>query len=146
IGTVDPNNVPRSEMGPHDLAIDQSVMEFIWRSGLPMQVSLWQAFAQIPHHLARFIRLVEQVRPHVVQVEEPYLWPVVRVLLREGHLKGVRIVHSSYNFETDHQRDLANIKGPVQESFLKQVAATEREIAAVSDLVVTVSNTDAASF
>ena len=145
-GIVDPNNVPRSDRGPHDVAVDMSVVEFISRSWLPAQVSFWQAFAEIPEHFVHFVRLVEHVRPDVVQVEETYLWPVVRALQREGRLDGVRVVHSSYNFETDHQRDLANIKGPVPESFLKQVAATEREIAATSDLVVTVSDADAASF
>ena len=144
-GIVEPN-LPRSDMGPHDVAIDVKVMEFISRSGLPFQVSLWEAFAQIPEHFVHFVRLVEQVRPAVVQFEEPALWPVVRALLREGRLDGVRVVHSSYNFETDHRRDVANIKGPVQEYVLKHVAATEREIAAVSDLVVTVSDADAASF
>ena len=145
-GIVDPNNVPRAEMGPHDVAIDWSIVEFISRSGLPFQISLWQAFAQIPEHFAHFVRLVEQVRPDVVQLEETYMWPVVRALQCKRHLDGVRVVYSSYNFETDHQRDLANIKGPVDEYFLKQVATTERDIVAASDLVVTVSDTDAASF
>jgi glycosyltransferase involved in cell wall biosynthesis len=107
---------------------------------------LWQALAEIPEHFVHFVRLVEQLRPDVVQVEETYMWPVVRKLLGEGRIDGARVVHSSYNFETDHQRDLATIKGPVHEYSLKQVAATEREIAAASDLVVTVSDADAASF
>jgi hypothetical protein len=145
-GIVDPGSVPPSEMGPDDVAIDHRVMEFIGRAGGHLHISLWKAFAQIPEHFSCFVRLVHQVRPDVVQIEEPYLWPVVKKLLRDRYLDDVRVVHSSYNFETDHQRDLASIKGPVEEHFLSYVAETEREIAAVSDLVVTVSDGDAACF
>ena len=146
VGIVDPGRVPPSDVGPHDVAIDQSVIEFIGRARLPLHMSLWRAFAEIPEHFARFVRLVAQVRPNVVQFEEPYLWPVVRALMREGCLDGVRVVHSSYNYETDHQRELAHISGSADEYFLQYIAATEREIAAVSDLVVTVSDGDAACF
>src|SRR6186997_2462668 len=38
-GIVDPNNVPSADMGPHDVAIDLRVVEFISRAKLPLHMS-----------------------------------------------------------------------------------------------------------
>jgi Glycosyltransferase len=146
IGVVDGAAVPRADMGPHDLAIDDSIHDFIRRSGLPWQISLWRALAEIPEQLAHFARLVRQFRPDIVEMEEPYLWRVVQALQRAELLNGARIVHSAYNFETDYRRELARITGSVHENILMDVAETEREIASMADLVVAVSDADAESF
>jgi hypothetical protein len=77
---------------------------------------------------------------------EPYLWPVVRALRDRGHLDGVPIVYSSYNFETEYRRELAEIRGDENSELLRKVAMEEEEIARGSDLVAAVSDVDARSF
>jgi hypothetical protein len=146
IGIFDPNNVPPADTSPDDVAIDDTVMAYIARSGLPWELSLWPAFAEVPALFARFEAAVQRFRPDVVQFEEPYLWPVVRALRRRGLAGERRVVHSSYNFETDYRRDLAEIAGSVNDRILAEVAAQEAEIARESDLVATVSDADAESF
>jgi len=146
IGIFDPGNVPPADTGPHDIAIDDTVMTYIAQSGQPWEVSLWRAFAEVPALLARFEAAVYRFRPDVVQFEEPYLWPVVRTLRERGLLRSARVVHSSYNFESEYRRDLAKIAGNANSRVLAEVALQEKQIARESDLVITVSDADAASF
>jgi hypothetical protein len=146
IGIFDPGNVPPADATPDDVAIDDAVMGFIGRSGQRWELSLWRAFAEEPALFARFEAAVRRFGPDVVQFEEPYLWPVVRALRQHGRLGNAPVVHSSYNFETDYRRDLAEIAGNVDEALLGEVARQEAEIARESDLVATVSDADADSF
>jgi hypothetical protein len=146
VGIYDPNNVEKRDVGTHDVAIDERVMDYIARSGKPWQMSLWQAFAFETSHFEHFSKLVQKFKPDIVQIEEPYLWPLVKTLRQKGYLKGARLIHSSYNFETEYRRDLAQIAGQVNEDHLELVAREERELAAECDLVVTVSESDAECF
>jgi hypothetical protein len=146
MGVFDPNNVPAHDTTPDDVAIDHSAMDYIARSGKSWEHSLWDAFAKVPSLLARFSDTVERFRPDVVQLEEPYLWPVVKSLRDAGRLGDVSIIHSSYNFETDYRRDLAEVLNNENLALLRKVAQQEREIARYSDLVAVVSDADAASF
>ncbi len=144
IGIFDPSNVPPADTGPDDIAIDETVTTYIAQSGQPWEP--WRAFAEVPALLARFEAAVRHFRPDVVQFEEPYLWPVVRTLRERGLLRDARVVHSSYNFESDYRRDLAEISGNANDGVLAEVAFQEEQIARESDLVITVSDVDAASF
>jgi glycosyltransferase involved in cell wall biosynthesis len=146
MGIFDPNNVPLADTTPDDVAIDQPVMDYIARSGKSWEFCLWDAFAGVPVLFARFEDAMRRFRPDVIQFEEPYLWPVVRALRDRGYLKGIPIVHSSYNFETEYRRDLAEVSGNENRNLLRKVAAEEEEIARGSDLVVAVSDGDAACF
>ena len=117
--------------GPHDIAIDQSVRSSSGGPGCPSHFIV-AGVCRDPRAFRPFLfDSSSRSGPPSCRVRGAVLWPVVRALLRESRLDGVRVVHPR-NFETDHQRDLASIKGPVEEYFLKYVAATEREIAAVS--------------
>jgi len=146
VGIYDPTNVPRSHTGRHDFCIDSAVMSYVSRSGQPWEISLWEAFADVPALYGAFEALVRDFCPDVVQFEEPYLWPVVRSLRNKGELARARIVHSSYNFETDYRKELARIAGKSDGRILRHVALQEAEISRECDLVVTVSDDDAASF
>ena len=146
IGIFDPNNVSRSDIGPDDIAIDEVVMAYIARSGQSWEISLWNAFAEVPELLGRFESVVRNFRPEVVQFEEPYLWPVIRILRQRGHFGSARLIHSSYNFESAYRPDLMKIEGKVDRTVVAHVVTQETEIAREADLVVTVSDADAASF
>jgi len=146
MGIYDRGTTPMDEVGPDDVPIDHLAMGYIQRSGLPWEISLWDAFAHLPELFARFVDAVRRFRPEIVQFEEPYLWPVVRALREGGHLGSARIVHSSYNFETEYRSELAEIAGTVDRAVLDHVHRQEAEIARESDIVFAVSDADASSF
>ncbi len=146
MGVFDPHNVPLEDTTPDDVPIDQLAMDYIARSGKSWDFSLWDAFADVPALLARYQDAVQRFMPNVVQLEHPYLWPVVRALRDRGRLQGVAIIYSSHNFEAEYLRELAEISGNVSRELLRWVARQEEEIARDSDLVVAVSDADASSF
>lgn len=145
-GIYDPGNVPESHTTSDDVAIDADCMAYIARSGLPWEISLWDSIAAVPSLFAGFEAAVRRFQPDIVQFEEPYLWPVIKKLRDQGVLGAARIVHSSYNFETDYRRDLARIAARFDEQVLSHVARQEIEISQQCDLVVTVSDEDARCF
>ncbi len=146
MGVFDPTNVPLEDTTPNDVAIDQRAIDYIVRSGRTFEFSLWNAFAEVPELFARFQDAVLRFQPDAVQLEEIYLWPVVRALRDRGYLPDVPIIYSSYNFETEYRRDLAEIYGYENWELLHKVASEEEQIARESDLVVAVSDYDAACF
>ncbi|WP_285412450.1 glycosyltransferase family 4 protein [Variovorax sp. efr-133-TYG-130] len=146
IGIYDPNNVPPLDTTRDDVPIDATVMQFVHASGVPWQISLWRSFAECKVLFERFVAIVRDFKPDVVQFEEPYMWPLVRTLRDSSHLRDVRIIHSSYNFETEYRRELSRIAGHFDEAVLLDVAQQEEQIARECDLVITVSDDDARSF
>jgi hypothetical protein len=146
MGIYDPTNVPLEDTTPDDVAIDQLATDYIARSGGCWEISLWDAFAEVPELFARFEDAVRRFRPDAIQLEEQYLWPVVRALRARGRLSGAAIIHSSYNFETEYQQDLAAVCGKENRELLRKVASQEEEIARESDLVAAVSDHDADCF
>jgi hypothetical protein len=146
MGVFDPGNVSVEDTTSDDVAIDHLAMNYIAASRKSWEFSLWDAFAEVPELFERFRTAVERFQPHVVQFEEPYLWPVVRQLRTCGCLDGILIVHSSYNFETEYRRDLADVLRNQDLELLRKVARQEEEIARCSDLVAAVSDADASCF
>jgi hypothetical protein len=146
MGIFDPTNVPPEDTTSSDVAIDDAAMGYIAQSRNSWEFSLWDAFANVPALFARFQGAVKRFRPDAVQFEEPYLWPVVRALRNCGNLQSIPIIHSSYNFETEYRRDLAEVCGNEDRDLQRMVARQEQEIARECDLVVAVSDVDAASF
>lgn len=145
-GIYDPGNVPQDHTTRDDIAIDAECMAYIGKSGLPWEIALWDSFAGVPSLFARFESAVRLFQPDIVQFEEPYLWPVVKKLRDRGMLGSARIVHSSYNFETDYRRELARLADHFDQRILSHVAGQEMEISQECDLVVTVSDDDARCF
>ena len=146
MGIYDPGNVPPCDTSRDDVAIESRAMEYVGNSGVSWEVSLWDAFAEVPDLFARFRDAVQLFRPNIVQFEEPYLWPVVRALRQRGFLAAARVVHSSYNYETEYRSELAEIAGNVDRSVLDHVRRQEAEIARASDAVFVVSDSDADNF
>jgi hypothetical protein len=146
MGVFDPGNVPLEDTTPDDVGIDQLAMDYIARSGKSWELSLWDAFAEVPALFARFSDAVRRFRPDAVELEEPYLWPVVRALRDRGYLQGLPIIYSSYNFETEYRQDLAEICNNENRELLRQVARQEQVIAHEADLIVAVSDGDATCF
>ncbi|RZI55123.1 MAG: hypothetical protein EOP94_05475, partial [Zymomonas sp.] len=51
-----------------------------------------------------FRTLVEAYEPDVIQLEQPFMWPLVKRMRTEGVLGKARLVYSSHNFEAPLKR------------------------------------------
>jgi hypothetical protein len=146
VGIFDPLNVSGADTTAFDIPISAEHTSFVQRSRSSWEISLWEAFAEIPESYNVFVDHVREFRPDVIQFEEPYLWPIVRKLKRDGFAKNAIIVHSSYNFETNYRKELAELTGTFDSFVLESIAKQEQEIALNVDLVVAVSDTDKECF
>jgi glycosyltransferase involved in cell wall biosynthesis len=92
------------------------------------------------------VATLRSFQPDLLQFEEPVFWPIVQRLQAEGHLKGIAIAHSSYNFETHAWRLRGLLGAPLNEQTLRDISTFEREIAAHCDVIFAVSEDDAHEF
>lgn len=134
-----------ADVGPDDIKLAH--VDVRWQ-GLPFlgDVASGTFAAETPAAYAHFCQVVARFDPDVVQLEHPFLWPLVKRMRAEGKLDGVAIVYSSHNWE-----------GPLKEGILKragipaakatalraEIEAMETELARAASLVIAVSPADA---
>ncbi|PVM89674.1 hypothetical protein DDF62_11235 [Caulobacter radicis] len=102
--------------------------------------------AENPAAYAHFSGLVARQRPDVIQLEQPFLWPLVKRLRAEGKLDGVSIVYSSHNWEGPLKEALllnAGISATKAAEFRAEIEAMETELAGASDIIIAVSAEEA---
>lgn len=96
-----------------------------------------------------FRHIVEEFQPDVIQLDQPFMWPLFDRLQREGYLRGVKLVYSSYNVEAPLKADILENAG-IARAKVSLVAAMidqlEREVVTASDLVIAVSSADAEQY
>ncbi len=135
-------------IGPNDIKLDY--VEPRWAS-TPFLGDLASGFfaSESPAAYEHFSRIVAKYKPDIVQLEHPFLWPLVRRLRTEGRLDGVSIIYSSHNWE-----------GPLKESILLRagvpaeqagryralIESMEAELAAASSIIIAVSAEEAAIY
>lgn len=105
--------------------------------------------AQSPEAYRHFVSLAESLRPDVITLEQPWMWPLVQRLRAEGRLSGVRLVYSSQNWEAPLKSDIllgAGVDPQRAADVAAHVEALERQVVAASDLVLAVSSSDAATY
>ncbi|RYD16205.1 MAG: glycosyltransferase [Lysobacteraceae bacterium] len=91
---------------------------------------------------AAFRDLVERLRPDLVQLEQPWLYPAVRRWFDERRLDAARrprLVYSSQNIEWKLKRDEMPAAHAADTAYLREVAAVEaleRELVRAADLVI----------
>jgi hypothetical protein len=93
-----------------------------------------------------FKRIVEEFQPDVLQLEQPFMWPVVERLKRTGYLDRVALVYSSHNHESPLKRSIlenAGIAADKVKRAVSAVEAVEREVVDAADLIVAVSQAEA---
>lgn len=145
-------NVPDfrpDEVAPEDIRVTPGViriMQSLTAETGRSEMAFWKAAGTASDSVASFAATIQTVQPDVLQFEEPALLPVVRSLRQQGYLNGITVVHSSYNFETLAWQHRGVLGFQVTEETLCDIAAFEQEIADTCDLVVTVSEGDAAEF
>lgn len=93
-----------------------------------------------------FAGLCEAFGPDVLQVEQPFMWPLVRKLRGTGACTNTALVYSSHNFEGPLKRAILEGVGvdPEQAAVNEDVVTgLEAELAAEADLLICVSESDA---
>lgn len=88
-------------------------------------------------------KLVEDYAPTHVLIEQPFLWPVIKRLFKEGHLsQGTRVVYSSHNIEHLLKKKIYSDLLPADEaeSLTETVKNIELDLTKRADLLLSVSN------
>lgn len=97
---------------------------------------------------AHFRDLVETYQPDVIQIEQPFMWPLARRLRAEGRTKA-KLLYSSHNLEAPLKRDILENAGverarvALVEDMVQEI---ETELAEQSDLLVAVSEGEAEAY
>jgi len=144
----EPAAYPREVTGPHDLP-------FVYgpgaRPGIPATSDLLagEFAAQSPQAYAHFKGLLLRFDPAIVTLEQPFLWPLVQRLGQDGLLDGRRLIYSSQNWEAPLKDEILERRGvPAinRRHIAAAIAGMEADICRHADLVVAVSEADAARY
>lgn len=134
----------RNERGADDIVLSAAWPG--WRAELPRFVDLQTGacLAVEPRAFSAFAAWLERLRPDVIQLEQPWLWPALRRWLatRPADAPRPRLVYSSQNIEWHLKRDEVDAARPVQAQAIAEVEALERELARTADLVVACTEAD----
>lgn len=145
-GVYDPTRDAAGEITSDDHPITPAIAKYMRNARGSKEIAFWRAFAEVSEAFARFATQAKRFRPHLVQFEEPYLWPVVRSLRDRGVLGSARIVHSSYNVESQYKHATAEVLGVSDGKLIREIVAMETEIAQSVDQVYVVSEGDRDAF
>lgn len=147
---VTPNGGAKREMEPGDLFIEmprrfrKTMARRKWRS----DVATAEFITASRSHRREIARFLDDFRPDVIALEQCWLWPAVREYMEtcapEAHFS---VVYSSHNVEQGLLAQEATIPSAQTDLWSAQRAADiESDLASKADLIVAVSEQDAAYF
>ncbi|WP_181175941.1 glycosyltransferase [Mesorhizobium sp. B2-7-2] len=147
---VTPNRGARREMEAGDLFIEmprrfrKQMARRKWRS----DVATAEFVARSRSHRLEIARFLDDFRPDVIAVEQCWLWPALREYVETCSPEArFSIVYSSHNVEQQLLAQEAAIAGAGTDLWsARRAADIESDLAANADLVVAVSEQDAAYF
>lgn len=97
---------------------------------------------------AHFMSIADAIRPDVIMLESPFLFPLALKLNNDLGAKAA-LVYSSHNVEAPLKHDVLRAAGVAPQTIAKIVAKvddTERKLVAASSLILAVSKSDAATY
>lgn len=99
------------------------------------------------NYYAKFERFLLSIRPAVIHLEQPYIWPLVRAIVQKNALK-TSVVYSSQNVEFEMKREFYRQKmhKKMAEILTNYVKNVEIDLVKHCDLLVAVSSQDAEKF
>ena len=136
-GVVGPYDVAFPSDSPHrepglPLCTDIATGDFVVRDA--------QAWGTVSQTIATF-------KPDVIQLEQPWLWPVVERLRAMDGCAAFRVVYSSQNVEAPLKRGVhAGLPDEITEAVVLRIANLEREVVRAADLTIAVTESDAAMY
>lgn len=100
------------------------------------------------HARERVLDLMLKFDPDIIQLEQCYMWPIVKMLRKNSdRLRRARIVYSSHNVEHELLPLSVGPEGPaISEMTVNLVQKMELDLAKNADLVISLSNNDAEIF
>jgi len=102
--------------------------------------------AEDPGAWAHMRAEVQRFRPDVIQLEQPWLWPVVERLRASHPGLRFRVVYSSQNVEAPLKRHMVEgAKDALADEVIGRIDELERRVARESDLSIAVTESDAAT-
>lgn len=93
-----------------------------------------------------FRKIVEDFQPDAIQLDQPFMWPLVEKLGRLGDISGVKLIYSSQNHEAPLKRAILEAAGVSADKVRRAVStieAVERGAVDAADLVIAVSRSEA---
>ncbi|QDT36371.1 glycosyltransferase family 4 protein [Stratiformator vulcanicus] len=91
---------------------------------------------------------VNRHQPDAYQLEHPFLWPVVKVLIEKRMIPNLPVIYSGHNVEYQHKAECyhANFKKDDAERHLTAVYELETELLRESSLTLAVSDEDRSNY
>lgn len=137
-----------ADVGPDDLALGHSVPAL---SGVPFvgDFASGEFAANAPAAYRHFSSLFDSFKPDVVMLEHPFMWPLVRRWREDGRLGQPRLIYSSHNWEGPLKEKIllgAGVDASLSAAIAGQIEQMEKEICESADLVLAVSEEDAAMY
>lgn len=86
-------------------------------------------------------REIKQFQPDIFFIEQPWLWPAVKLLLQKNHEKTF-IVYSSHNVEYLTKNSILQSHGINRPDVIDKIKELEIDLCSNCDLVIAVSETD----
>ena len=140
----DANHYGGASVSPNDIPLKYVAGKW---SDLPFVGDLQAGeFATEYEAYRHFVGLVRRLSPDVIQLEQSFLWPLVKRLRQDGFAADIPMVYSSQNWEAPLKYDILRKSGVTEEKasgVAKAIVEMELEAAAASVAVVAVSATDA---
>jgi glycosyltransferase involved in cell wall biosynthesis len=140
----EPEHYGAAAVEPHDIAFPQSSV--FRESALPFctDYASGDFLAGDERAFRKFAALVARLDPHIITLEQPWLWPAVQRIRREAPDSLFKIIYSSQNIEAPLKREiLGNLTTPEVESIVQKVEARQREVTAAADLTIACTESDA---
>ncbi len=145
--TYEPTSFDAGQVGPYDIPLTFADQR---KGPFPIGDLLCGDYsAQSPAAYTHYKALVERLEPAAIHVEQPFMWPLVDRLRREGVLQGVRLIYSSQNWESplrDRIMELGGVPPSLRRAITSDIEALERDICAQADIVVAVTAGDMAQY
>jgi len=115
-------------------------------AGLRTDLHAHHYFTENTRARDRLIATLEEFQPHVIQFEQPWLFPVLDGYL--GHHRGKHlVVYSSQNAESELLKGILLSEGhPRVAEYVQEAWQLEEKLAAVADITFCVTESDASIF
>lgn len=131
-------------VGPYDCILDTSKCE-LWLTALIGDVMSGRQAATDQNTFRHFAKLVEQIAPDILQLEQPFMWPLARRLREMSGSRKPLVVYSSQNIEAPLKRTVLRAYGvqfELQSKICREIDEMEAELARDADLIICVSQAD----
>lgn len=144
IGMYSLDDSPSESFAPNDFA-RPSRMLFTQGSMLLDDFNQGHFLASDDVTFARLAAQIRSYKPDIIQIEHPWLWPVVKRLKQDfSDLAAVRFIYSSHNIEWRLKASiLQQYQVPSIDTWAAAIRELEAEAATAADLVLAVTTQDA---